>query len=294
MVMPHRVAQRTQVVLQGFDVRRHPHRLVGGVEPANETRLLGGDTGGAVAGVALLGLDTADGKHRLAGDAEHVGTECQGECGIGWESELSRGAEHDGILKAVLGKGAVHRRECLSDRKGDMIGEHERGSTRAALTAVVQDGDLAPAGRRHVLGEFGPERTVTDSRLDADGFPGSIGDALDELDEAGDVIECPVSGRAAHRDADLDAAGVVVNRMLPSVPIRAKRAAELRNELAGTSAAGAATALADLTAAAADDHDRVDELAEAAPHAVLVTVPLLTDDVHDVDGLRRIAELLTA
>ena len=63
---------------------------------------------------------------------------------------------------------------------------------------------------------------------------------------------------------------------------------------AGTSAAGAATALADLTAAAADDHDRVDELAEAAPHAVLVTVPLLTDDVHDVDGLRRIAELLTA
>ena len=43
------------------------------------------------------------------------------------------------------------------------------------------------------------------------------------------------------RAADLDAAGVVVNRMLPSVPIRAKRAAELRNELAGTSAAGAAT-----------------------------------------------------
>lgn len=96
------------------------------------------------------------------------------------------------------------------------------------------------------------------------------------------------------RAADLDAAGVVVNRMLPSVPVGAKRAAELRNELAGTSAAGAATALADLTAAAADDHDRVDELAEAAPQAVLVTVPLLTDDVHDVDGLRRIAELLTA
>ena len=96
------------------------------------------------------------------------------------------------------------------------------------------------------------------------------------------------------RAADLDAAGVVVNRMLPSVPVGAKRAAELRNELAGTSAAAAATALADLTAAAADDHDRVDELAEAAPHAVLVTVPLLTDDVHDVDGLRRIAELLTA
>ncbi len=96
------------------------------------------------------------------------------------------------------------------------------------------------------------------------------------------------------RAADLEASGVVVNRMLPSVPVRAKRAAQLRDELAATPAAGAATALADLTATAADDRDRVDDLAEAAPQAVLVTVPLLSDDVHDVDGLRRIAELLTA
>jgi anion-transporting ArsA/GET3 family ATPase len=96
------------------------------------------------------------------------------------------------------------------------------------------------------------------------------------------------------RAADLDASGVVVNRMLPAVPVRARRAAELRDALADTSAAGAATALADLTATAADDRDRVDDLAEAAPAAVVVTVPLLDDDVHDLSGLQRIADLLTA
>ena len=34
--------------------------------------------------------------------------------------------------------------------------------------------------------------------------------------------------------------------------------------------------------------------AEAAPAAVLVMVPLLDDDVHDLAGLQRIADLLTA
>ena len=96
------------------------------------------------------------------------------------------------------------------------------------------------------------------------------------------------------RAADLDASGVVVNRVLPSVPLKARRAATLRDELAGTHGSGAATALADLTAAAADDQDRIDDLAEAAPAAVLVTVPLLDDDVHDLSGLQRIADQLTS
>lgn len=96
------------------------------------------------------------------------------------------------------------------------------------------------------------------------------------------------------RAAELDAAAVVVNRMLPSTGVAPDRAADLHIDLADTAAAGAATALADLTAAAADDDDRVADLAESAPDAVLVRVPLLTDDVHDLDGLRRIAGLLTA
>ena len=62
------------------------------------------------------------------------------------------------------------------------------------------------------------------------------------------------------RAADLDASGVVVNRMLPRVGVGLARAAELHTMLAGGPAAGAATALADLTATAADDRDRIDDL----------------------------------
>ncbi len=96
------------------------------------------------------------------------------------------------------------------------------------------------------------------------------------------------------RAADLDAAAVIVNRMLPAVSTSAARAAELADELAGTPAAGAATALADLTASAAEDDARITEVTNAAPKAIVVRVPLLSDDVHDLDGLAEIAELLTS
>ena len=62
----------------------------------------------------------------------------------------------------------------------------------------------------------------------------------------------------------------------------------------GKTTTSAATALADLAAAAADDEARVADLTQSAPDAVLVRVPMLDDDVHDLDGLRRIADLLTA
>ncbi len=96
------------------------------------------------------------------------------------------------------------------------------------------------------------------------------------------------------RAADLDASGVVVNRMLPATGVGTERAAMIEAELAGSPGAGAATALADLAAAAADDEARVADLAESAPDAVLVRVPMLNDDVHDLDGLGRVADLLTA
>ena len=96
------------------------------------------------------------------------------------------------------------------------------------------------------------------------------------------------------RAADLDASGVVVNRMLPATGVGTERAAMIKAGLAGSPGAGVATALADLAAAAADDEARVADLSQSAPDAVLVRVPMLDDDVHDLDGLRRIADLLTA
>ncbi len=94
--------------------------------------------------------------------------------------------------------------------------------------------------------------------------------------------------------ADLAVGAVIVNRMLPSLSVDAARAVVLRDELAGGPLAGAAIALADHAAAAAGDDARVAELTAAVPEAVVARVPLLPGDVHDVDTLRRIAELLTA
>lgn len=95
------------------------------------------------------------------------------------------------------------------------------------------------------------------------------------------------------RKADLDADAVVVNRMLPAPALTPSAAAALHSRLADTRAAGAARALLDLATAAGADDERVADLGEAAPDAVLTTVPLLSDDVHDVEGLGEIARLLT-
>ena len=95
------------------------------------------------------------------------------------------------------------------------------------------------------------------------------------------------------RKAELDADAIVVNRVLPATGLSLKQSTALHDSLAGTDGAGAAQALLDLATAAAADDDRVADLGEAAPHAVLTTVPMLPDDVHDVDGLRVIADLLT-
>ncbi len=92
--------------------------------------------------------------------------------------------------------------------------------------------------------------------------------------------------------AGLHVEAVVVNRMLPSFSTSPARAAELRDEFAGTPLAGPATALADFTAAAAGDEERVTGLTAHTPQATVVRVPLLGRDVHDVDTLTSIADLL--
>ncbi|MEM7143354.1 MAG: ArsA-related P-loop ATPase [Actinomycetota bacterium] len=92
--------------------------------------------------------------------------------------------------------------------------------------------------------------------------------------------------------ADLSAAAVVVNRMLPSLQSSPEEAAALRDGLVGTDAAGLGTALADHAAAASGDDDRVAALLASAPGATLERIPLLPSDVHDVATLHTIAEML--
>jgi anion-transporting ArsA/GET3 family ATPase len=89
--------------------------------------------------------------------------------------------------------------------------------------------------------------------------------------------------------ADLDAAAIVVNRVLPALSIETDRAKAINLH----NPSGAAQALADHAAAAAGDDDRIADLLSSAPRATVARVPLLPSDVHDVDTLHRIADLLT-
>lgn len=89
--------------------------------------------------------------------------------------------------------------------------------------------------------------------------------------------------------ADLDAAAVIVNRVLPTLSVDADRAAAIHGRHPG----GPTQALADHAAAAAGDDDRIAELLRAAPGATVARVPLLSSDVHDVDTLHLIAARLS-
>ncbi len=94
--------------------------------------------------------------------------------------------------------------------------------------------------------------------------------------------------------ADLEVAGVIVNRVLPPVTTSPTRAHALVGELAGTKLEPAARALADHTAAAQGDSGRIASLTEGIPDAALVQVPLLPRDVHDLDSLSAIADHIVA
>ncbi len=92
--------------------------------------------------------------------------------------------------------------------------------------------------------------------------------------------------------SDLEVAAVVANRMLPTLSTSSERAAEITRTKFRRHISAASLAMADHTAAANGDDQRIDELMANVNGATLVKVPLLSSDVHDIDGLTKIAELL--
>ena len=93
--------------------------------------------------------------------------------------------------------------------------------------------------------------------------------------------------------AELRVEAVVINRVLPALETSAEEASALARELSAGPLEGAAQALADISAARADDESRIDDLATMTTNAVITRVPLLDDDVHDLDSLTKIAAALT-
>ena len=104
-----------------------------------------------------------------------------------------------------------------------MVAEHERTGAGTALSSVNRHviGSSVVVG--HAGGEFRPESTLADRRLDADGKPGRIGQSLDEVDQPHHVGEFRVAIGAVHRDADRDTPGLgdfVITRLEGKVAVQ--------------------------------------------------------------------------
>lgn len=107
----------------------------------------------------------------------------------------------------------------------------------------------------------------------------------DTLDEARFFL------RQLH-DSGLGVAAVVVNRVLPAMSTSPGRSAAIAHTRLDRYLNAAAAALADHTSAAEGDEHRIEDLMADIDGATLVKVPLLPTDVHDINGLSRIAALL--
>lgn len=91
----------------------------------------------------------------------------------------------------------------------------------------------------------------------------------------------------------LSVGAVVVNRMMPTMSTTPARSRQIVGGHHRKSLAAAARALTDHTSAAEGDDQRVTELISDVEGAILIKVPLLPSDVHDIAGLSEIARLLT-
>ena len=69
---PARAGELEHLLAEGDDVVGDPGRLVGGIETPHEPFVLRRHAGRAVSRMAALGLDTADGHHRLPSDVDQV------------------------------------------------------------------------------------------------------------------------------------------------------------------------------------------------------------------------------
>ncbi len=90
----------------------------------------------------------------------------------------------------------------------------------------------------------------------------------------------------------LSVGAVVVNRMMPTMSTAPARSRQIQGGRHRKPIAAAAQALTEHTSVAEGDDDRIIELMSDVENAILVKVPLLPSDVHDIDGLNQIAELL--
>ena len=188
--------EREQLLAQRDQVVREPRGLERRVEAAHQPLVLRGDAGRAMARVAPLGLDAADGQHRFARDVDHVAADREGEQrGLLGKPQLARTANTRVLAELRAPRRSGTRREAELEGERDVVREHQRRGARAALAAV--DGDeVEPASGGVHFGRQVTQKSIPDRRLDADGQPRRLGEPLDEVEHRRGVMKGRVRRRA--------------------------------------------------------------------------------------------------
>ena len=102
-------------------------------------RVLGGNAGGALARVALLGLDAADREHEAARRIAPVGAEGHDARHVEGRSDLAGDADLDAVAQVGADECGMHEGQAIAQWHADVVHELERGCARAALLAVDHD-----------------------------------------------------------------------------------------------------------------------------------------------------------
>ena len=106
----HQLLQRVQGLLVKVV---HPLGLVGHHQRLLAQRVLGGDAGGALAGVAVLGLDAAQREHEAARAVAPVGAQRHQAGNVKGTHHLARRADADALAQPHAAQCVVHQQQAL-------------------------------------------------------------------------------------------------------------------------------------------------------------------------------------
>ena len=160
----------------------HPVGLVGHDQALLAQRVLGGDPGGAVPGVAVLGLDAAQREHEAARAVAPVGTQGHQASNVKSAHHLPRHADFDALPQAGTAQRVVYQQQPLLHWRAHVVSELQRCCAGAALRTVHDNEVGGDAGLQHGLYHGKPLPWVTDAELDTRRL------ATRELAQAGDEM----------------------------------------------------------------------------------------------------------
>ena len=132
--------------------------------------VLCGDARGAVTGMAGLGLDAAQRQHETAPCIAPVGAQRHHAGNVKRRNHLGCGSELDAVAQVHADQRVVHQQQAFLQRHAYVVGEFDRGCTRAAFGSVHHDEVGRDVGFHHGLDHGKPFPGVAYAELDAHRF----------------------------------------------------------------------------------------------------------------------------